>query len=71
MVEIRNLLKILARELMMFSRCSFKDFLVKLRNLLFQALDKDLDGTLTFQEFIEASSKRSEMHRRQASVRLV
>ena len=38
-------------------------------NSLFQSIDKDLDGTLTFQEFIEASSKRSEMHRRQASVR--
>ena len=37
-------------------------------NSLFQSIDKDLDGTLTFQEFIEANSKGSEMHRRQASV---
>ena len=41
--------------------------LARLYDSLFQSIDKDLDGTLTFQEFIEASSKRSEMHRRQAS----
>ena len=43
--------------------------LARLYDSLFQSIDKDLDGTLTFQEFIGASSKRSEMHRRQASVR--
>ena len=42
--------------------------LARLHNSMFQSIDKDLDGTLTFEEFIEANSKGSEMHRRQASV---
>ena len=42
--------------------------LARLHNSLFQSIDKDLDATLTFEEFIEANSKGSEMHRRQASV---
>ena len=40
----------------------------RLHNSLFQSIDKDLDPTLTFEEFVEANSKGSEMHRRQASV---
>ena len=42
--------------------------LARLHNSLFQSIDKDLDPTLTFEEFVEANSKGSEMHRRQASV---
>ena len=53
----------------MFSRCFFQGSLLsRLHNSPFQSIDKDLDGTLTFEEFIEANSKGSEMHRRQASV---
>ena len=42
--------------------------LARLHNSLLQSIDKDLDPTLTFEEFIEANSKGSEMHKRQASV---